>query len=53
MHRGIFPTALVLAVATGLALAELRLVALAPLGADGPSADAHANAVTVRRFYER
>ena len=52
MRRAIVPVALVLALATGVVLAEARLIVLSPLDTEGLSAEAGANAATVRRFYE-
>jgi hypothetical protein len=51
MRRAVVPLALVLALVSGVVLAEARLVVLAPIAAVGPDPQAHAGDTVVRRFY--
>jgi predicted ester cyclase len=52
MRRPLLPLALVLAVATGLVLAELGLAVIPPPVPDGTAGSAAANAAAVHRFYD-
>src|SRR4051812_35597299 len=53
MRRAIVPLALALALATGVVLAEARLIVLAPIAATSVApSDTTANVATIGRFYD-
>jgi predicted ester cyclase len=51
MRRAVVPIAIVLALVSGVVLAEARLVVLAPIVADGTDPRVQANDALIRRFY--